>query len=173
MCCIVIATAAGVTAFLILVSGDFQRFRNIFTGCGSEDKYFLPLITEDGKVVSTLEELDDQLHILKCKLNDKQDELEGSKSKIQVAVDSLHKLSNTSAEMRKYYLKLTMEVEKSESDYKVLREQIDEYQKKKEVAQMKNRGKESSCEDLMKEFDSSLCSRSSRKLLVGKGSFDD
>lgn len=107
-----------------MVSGDMKRFRAAFT---EPPRKHLPLVTHDGKIVQTKEELEEELETLNEKLQDKKQSLESSKLKVSSAEDSIDKLTVASAEVKKYYARLKNEIQKSERECKELQDQIDEY----------------------------------------------
>ncbi|KAK9739716.1 hypothetical protein QE152_g8756 [Popillia japonica] len=70
LCSIIVASAAGVTAFLLLITGDFNKFRETF----AEEKQRevvpkqLPIVTREGKIINTKVELEAQLELLRYNL---------------------------------------------------------------------------------------------------------
>lgn len=124
---IFMAIAAGITAFLLIASGDMKTFKKTF---GPRPKKQLPLVTPDGKLIDSKEELDAQLGALENKLITRKGEMETSKSKVSQVVDNIEKLSSASVEVRKYYQKLKDEVLRSEKECRELQKQIEDYQKR-------------------------------------------
>lgn len=133
LCSILVATAAGVTAFLLLVSGDFSKFRESFSVSQGKSKKRkqLPVITRDGQIIDTREELEAQLELLQYNLEKKKSELDSSRSRIFETASNLQRLKNTSAEIKKYYMRLTGEVQKYENDCQQLQQEIDDYKRTK------------------------------------------
>lgn len=132
LCSIVVATAAGVTAFLLLVSGDFKKFRESFGMNIPPEKpqKQLPLVTRDGQIIDTKEELEAQLEVLQYNLQKKKSELDSSRSRIFETANNLKKLKNTSAEIKKYYARLAGEIDRYERDCQQLQQDIDDYKKR-------------------------------------------
>lgn len=131
---IVFATAAGVTAFLLISSGNLNKFRETFTTKPLPKAF--PILTPSGEVLESKEELEAQLDILKHRLDIKKSELEISKTKVNTAAENMEKLMSTSVEVRKYYMKLKAEITRSERDCKELQKQIEDF--KKQQKDLKN-----------------------------------
>lgn len=138
---ILFATAAGVTAFLLLVSGDMRKFKENFS---EPLRHQLPVVTPDGRVVDSKEDLELELDVLEDKLNEKQTTIVVSKAKIFNTEDSIERLSAASMEVKKYYRKLKEEIARSEKECKELQEQIEDYKQRKQElkAQMQNNEKQ-------------------------------
>lgn len=67
------------------------------------------------------------LEFLKTQLDEKQKELETSKTKLIAAEENLKKLTDTCNEVKKYYIKLKSEINRSEYECGELKSQIDDY----------------------------------------------
>ncbi|CAH1119389.1 unnamed protein product [Phaedon cochleariae] len=87
----------------------------------------LPIITSTGQIVNCVEDLDLHLDFLRGQLEEKEEELESSRSKISSTGENLKKLTDTTNEVRKYYLKLKSEINKTENECKQLKIQIEDY----------------------------------------------
>lgn len=127
---IILTISAAVTLFLVLASGDLHRFRERFAAITAETS--LPIITKEGQILDTKEDLDEQLTVLQDRLESKQGELLTSKSRILTAAESIQKLQATSDQVRRYYLKLKTEIERSEHHCKSLEDEIEEYRRKRQ-----------------------------------------
>ncbi|XP_017783422.1 PREDICTED: uncharacterized protein LOC108567447 [Nicrophorus vespilloides] len=129
---IVLATASGVVLFLFLISGDFQKFRDRFVlDANGKPKPYIKLANPA--------EIDLQLDVLKFKLDRKQTDIESSKGRVIMAAESIQKLSNTSNEVKKYYVKLKEDIMKSEQDCRELQTQIDEFKRKQHILREQSR----------------------------------
>lgn len=146
---IFVAIAAAVTAFLLMASGNMKQFRKDFAW---RSKKQLPLITPEGKLIDSQEDLEVQLGVLENKLNEKQSNIETSKDKASHVADNIEKLSSASVEVRKYYHQLKDEILRSEKECKDLQKQIEDYQLRQAElkAQMKNNDK--NFKDLLKNI---------------------
>lgn len=144
---ILFATAAGVTAFLLLVSGDMRRFKENFA---EQPKPQLPVVTPDGRLVDNKEDLELELDVLEDKLNEKQTTIVVSKAKIFNTEDSIERLSAASLEVKKYYRKLKDEIARSEKECKELQEQIEDYKQRKQELKAQMHNNEKQFQDLVK-----------------------
>lgn len=144
---ILFATAAGVTAFLLLVSGDMRKFKQNFS---EQPQPQLPVITPDGRLVENKEDLEVELDVLEDKLNEKQTTIVVSKAKIFNTEDSIERLSAASLEVKKYYRKLKEEIARSEKECKELQEQIQDYKQRKQELKTQMQNNEKQFQDLVK-----------------------
>ncbi|KAG5890826.1 hypothetical protein JTB14_016204 [Gonioctena quinquepunctata] len=90
----------------------------------------LPIITSTGQIVNSVEDLDMHLEFLKNQLEEKDNELEASRTKITSTEENLKRLTDTLNEVRKYYLKLKTEITRNESECKELQNQIEDYRQR-------------------------------------------
>lgn len=157
---IVISTAAAITGFL-LATGDIATLRKLING---NKKLTFPIVTRSGDIVDSKEELDSRLEALRIKLEEKKSALEIARSRITTTVESMEKLNNTSAEIRRYYLQLKSEIAKSEVDCSDLQSQIDDYQKKQQDLHQEIRKNDGYYKNVLRElklFDATHSSRPS------------
>lgn len=144
-----VAIAAGVTAFLLLASGNMKQFRKDFAW---RPKKHLPLMTSDGKLIDCKEDLEVQLGVLEDKLNQKKTVIETSKTKASHVADNIEKLSSASVEVRKYYQQLKDEILRSEKECKDLQKQIEDYHVRQAELRAQIKSNDKNFKDLLKNI---------------------
>ncbi|CAH0563819.1 unnamed protein product [Brassicogethes aeneus] len=123
---LILATSVLIVAVLIFVSEDLSAFKNKYASRTFE----LPILSPNGQILNTVDDLEEELSYLKEKLDEKQNEIEKSKLKVCTASDSLKKLGETSDEVKKYYIKLKNDIMRSEKECLDLQDQIQLYKEK-------------------------------------------
>lgn len=146
---IFVALAAGVTAFLLLASGDMKEFRKTFA---LRPKQQLPLVTADGKLIDSNEDLEVQLGLLEQRLHLKKEDVESSKTKAYHVADNIEKLSSASVEVRKYYQQLKDEILRSEKECKDLQRQIEDYHMRQAQIREQMKNNDQNVKDLLKNI---------------------
>lgn len=124
---LIFGTAAGITAFLLLSTGDLKKFRETFMSHTIQKTF--PMLTASGEILETREELDAQLNILQHRLDVKRSELEITRNRINLAAENMEKLLSTSTEVKKYYSKLQNDIGRSEKDCMDIQRQIEEFKR--------------------------------------------
>lgn len=122
----VLATAAGVTTFLVLFTGNMKYFKSCLFR-----RRPLPFLMPDGNIVNSKDDLDFHLGVLEKNLLEKTIELESSKSKVKTTKESIDRLADSQLQVKKYYMQLKQEIQRSEDKFKKLQEQIDDYRFKR------------------------------------------
>lgn len=167
---LVFATAVGITAFLLLSSGNIKNFKKNIFPKGQVSQ--LPIVTPEGNVVDSKEELDAHLEVLENKLLEKVGEIASSKTKINDAKESIDKLNTTQVQVKKYYIKLKEEIKKSEEDCRRLKSQIDDYRERRtelEKEMKKNEALYNNILGVVKSNDSVDTSQTSSKSSLSSG----
>lgn len=111
---------------LIIYHNEFKRLRENFLTAKCPRITELPLVTQSGQIVNTIEELDMHIELLKGEMEEKEKELEVSKSKIASTEENLKRLTDTTNEVKKFYFKLKTEISKNENECKELHSQIED-----------------------------------------------
>ncbi|CAH1128978.1 unnamed protein product [Ceutorhynchus assimilis] len=122
---LIFATASMVVAFILVTQGNFHNFTEKAPKITE-----LPIITASGEIVNSVEDLDMQLDFLENQLEEKEKDLEATKSRQECAAKKLEKLSDTATHVKKFYIKLKTEATKSETEINELRSQIDDFKKR-------------------------------------------
>lgn len=123
---LIFGTCVLAVSILLLLSGELKKFGGNF-GKRPPKITELPIITPSGQIVNSVEDLDMHLEFLGTQMEEKQKELETSKTKLTSAEENLKKLTDTCNEVKKYYMKLKSEINKSEYECGELKGQIDDY----------------------------------------------
>ncbi|XP_030759704.1 uncharacterized protein LOC115885077 [Sitophilus oryzae] len=126
---VLFATSLTIVIFLFVTSGSLKQFKETWSQRAPRITE-LPIITPTGQIVNSVEDLDMQLEFLENQLEEKEKELEESKTKQLATCEKLDKLTDTTNQIKKYYIKLKSEIYKSESEINELRHQIEDYKKR-------------------------------------------
>ncbi|KAK9885481.1 hypothetical protein WA026_010974 [Henosepilachna vigintioctopunctata] len=119
---ILVFIALFIAGILVVSSNDYERIKSNLKNRLSEYS-----MTTNNHILTSLEELDNRLESLKNKLEEKRQEVDDSKSEVSKTTEKIQALSETSKQVKLYYLGLKHDIVKSEQDCLTLYQQIDEY----------------------------------------------
>ncbi|XP_060523329.1 filamin-A-interacting protein 1-like [Cylas formicarius] len=126
---LILSTALILVGFLLSAAGSLEKLKENFGNTSKTTR--LPIITPDGQMVDSVEDLELLIEVLEHEFEEKEKEIESAKTKQESAAQRLEKLTDTVTQMKKGFLKRKKQISKSETECTQLKSQIEDYKERK------------------------------------------